>query len=143
MPPFTTRKDTYQCKFHKKMRNQCPEATSTGPRETPETLRVRSCRCYAFGCMVAIREGYRMARGWHKLSLSSALLLPFSGMLFLLLFLSPVLFLFCFVFMLSLEICNVPLIFSCPADHVPERHTLLYYTILYYTILYYSWEGVV
>ena len=38
---------------------------------------------YAFGCMVAIRGGYRMARGWNyntKLSLSSALLLYFSGM---------------------------------------------------------------
>ena len=36
-------------------------------------------RRYAFGCMVAIRGGYRMARGWHytKLSLSSALLLFF------------------------------------------------------------------
>ena len=36
-------------------------------------------RRYAFGCMVAIRGGYRMARGWHyaKLSLSRALLLYF------------------------------------------------------------------
>ena len=39
-----------------------------------------------------------------------------------------ILFLFCvcfvFVFMLSLELCttvDVPLIFSCPADHVPDR----------------------
>ena len=46
-------------------------------------------RRYAFGCMIAIRGGYRMARGWHyaKLSLSSALLLSFSGMCILLLFL--------------------------------------------------------
>ena len=54
------------------------------------TKRRRLCRFitmkrgkrYAFGCMVAIRGGYRMARGWHytKLSLSSALLLCFYGM---------------------------------------------------------------
>ena len=49
--------------------------------------------------MVAIRGGYRMARGWHyaKLSLSSALLLSSSGMFIVLL-----LFLFLF---LSLYIC--------------------------------------
>ena len=46
----------------------------------PETLRVRCCSCNnAIGCkceIVAIRGGYRMARGWRcaKLSLSSALL---------------------------------------------------------------------
>ena len=47
-----------------------------------------------------------MARGWHhtKLSLSSALLLSFPGMCFVLMFLS-----FChfFVFMLSLELCRM------------------------------------
>ena len=64
----------------------------------PETLRVQSCRCYAFGCkceIVAIGGGHRMARGWRctKLSLSSALLLSFSGLCFVLLFLS-----FCFCF---------------------------------------------
>ena len=39
---------------------------------------------HAFGCMVAIQGGYRMARGWHyaKLSLSSALRLSFSGCVF-------------------------------------------------------------
>ena len=46
-----------------------------------------------------------MARGWHytKLSLSSALLLSFPGMCFVLMFLY-----FCnfFVFMLSLELCR-------------------------------------
>ena len=53
-----------------------------------------------------------MARGWHytKLSLSSALPYFFSGMCFVLLFLSLcvvfVLFLFCFVSMLSLELCR-------------------------------------
>ena len=74
--------------------------------------------------MVAIRGGYRMARGWHytKLSLSSALLLSFSGMCILLLFLS-----FCrscFVFVVFFgsrwSFVDVPLIFSCPADHVPD-----------------------
>ena len=35
-----------------------------------------------FGCMVASRGGYRMARGWHyaKLSLSNAPRLSFSGL---------------------------------------------------------------
>ena len=59
-----------------------PQAASTVPTDKPETLRVRSCRCYVFGCkceIVAIQGGYRMARGWRytKLSLSSALLLSF------------------------------------------------------------------
>ena len=107
----------------------------------PETLRVRSYRCYAFGCMVAIRGGYRMARGWHytKLYLPSVRLLSFSGMCFVLLFLS--FYRLClvyvrFVFMLLLELCTclkknqnavrpseyppVPLICSCPAEHVPD-----------------------
>ena len=54
-----------------------------------------------------------MARGWHctKLSLSSALLLSFSGMCILLLFLSFLSFLSCFVvifsvFILLLELCR-------------------------------------
>ena len=41
-----------------------------------ETLRVRNVvDATRFGCMVASRGGYRMARGWHyaKLSLSQAL----------------------------------------------------------------------
>ena len=83
--------------------------------------------------MVTIRGGYRMARGWHytKLSLLSALLLSFSGMYFVLLFLSFCqLFLsfwrFCFVLLcfcfhaLVWSSVDVPLIFSCPADHVPD-----------------------
>ena len=50
--------------------------------------------------MVAIRGGYRMARGWHysKLSLSSALLLSLSSMCFVLFFLSFCRF--CLVFVL-------------------------------------------
>ena len=52
-----------------------------------------------------------MARGWHytKLSLSSAVLLPFYGMCFIALFLyfcRVCLVLFCFVFVLSLELCR-------------------------------------
>ena len=82
-------------------------------------------RCYAFGCMVAIRGGYRMAHGWHytKLSLSSALL-SFSGMCILLLFLSFLFVVFVFFavvfFFCSRWSCcvDVPLIFFCPADHV-------------------------
>ena len=57
-----------------------------------ETLRVRNVvDATRFGCMVASRGGYRMARGWHyaKLSLSNAPRLSFSGMCILLfLFLS-------------------------------------------------------
>ena len=55
-----------------------------------------------------------MARGWHytKFSLSSALLLSFSGVCFVLLFLSFCRF--CFVFMLSLELCRFSSMFSCP-----------------------------
>ena len=68
---------------------------------------------------------YRMARGWHyaKLSLSSALRLYFSGMCILLfLFLSLCRFcLFVFFFFCShWSLVDVPLIFFCPADHVPD-----------------------
>ena len=75
-------------------------------------------RCYAFGCMC------RMARGWHyaKLSLSNALRLYFSGLCFLLfLFLSLCHFcLFVFFFCSHWSLVDVPLIFFCPADHVPD-----------------------
>ena len=77
-----------------------------------------------------------MARGWYytKLSLLSALLLSFSGMCILLLFLS-----FChfclvslcvFVCLLSLELSfvDVPLVFFCPADHVPDWQPRMYTT---------------
>ena len=61
-----------------------------------------------------------MARGWHytKLSLSIAGFLSFSGVCILLLFLS-----FCrfyFVLCSRWSCVDVPLIFFCPADHVPE-----------------------
>ena len=65
-----------------------------------------------------------MARGWHyaKLSLSSALRLSFSGMCILLfLFLSLCRFcLFVFLFCSHWSFVEVPLIFFCPADHVPD-----------------------
>ena len=77
--------------------------------------------------MVAIRGGYRKTRGWYltKLSLSSALLLNFSDMCFVLCSFLFVVF-FCFVFVLFRLPCSrwsfvgVPLINSCPTDHVPD-----------------------
>ena len=66
-----------------------------------------------------------MARGWHyiKLSLSSALLLSFSGMCIFLLFLSFCRFgfVFCCGCLLSLELCKCSSDFFCPANHVPDR----------------------
>ena len=65
-----------------------------------------------------------MARGWHyaKLSLSNALRLYFSGMcILLLLFLSLCRFcLFVFFFCSHWSLVDVPLIFFCPVDHVPD-----------------------
>ena len=64
-----------------------------------------------------------MARGWHyaKLSLSSALRLSFSGMCILLfLFLSLCRFCLCFFFCSHWSLVDVPLIFFCSADHVPD-----------------------
>ena len=57
--------------------------------------------------IVAIGGGYRIARGWWytKLSLSSALLPSFSGLYFVALFLSFVVF----VFMPLLELVDAPL----------------------------------
>ena len=87
-----------------------------------------------FGCMVASRGGYRMARGRHyaKLSLSNAPRLSFSDLCILLfLFLSLCRFLFVCVFVFFFcshwSLVDVPLIFFCPADHVPDwqAHVLL------------------
>ena len=65
-----------------------------------------------------------MACGWHyaNLSLSNVLGLPFSGMCILLfLFLSLCRFcLFVFSFCSHWSLVDVPLIFFCPADHVPD-----------------------
>ena len=74
--------------------------------------------------MVASRGRYRMARGWHyaKLSLSNAPRLSFSGLCILLfLFLSLCRFcVFVFFFCSHWSLVDVPLIFFCPADHVPD-----------------------
>ena len=68
-----------------------------------------------------------MARGWHydKLSLSNAPRLSFSGMCIILLFLFLSLCRFClfvFFFCSHWSLVDVPLIFFCPADHVPDWH---------------------
>ena len=81
-------------------------------------------RCYAFfGCMVASRGGYRMARGRHyaKLSLSNAARLSFSDLCILLfLFLSLCRLCVCVFLCSRWSLVDVPLIFFCPADHVPD-----------------------
>ena len=79
-----------------------------------------------------------MVRGWHyaKLSLSSALRLSFSGMClkknqstprpsehpqyFVILVPFSLSFLFVFFFCSHWSFVDVPLIFFCPADHVPD-----------------------
>ena len=82
--------------------------------------------CYAlffFGCMVASRGGYRMARGRHyaKLSLSNAARLSFSDLCILLfLFLSLCRVCVCVFLCSHWSLVDVPLIFFCPADHVPD-----------------------
>ena len=77
-----------------------------------------------FGSMVGSRGRYRMARGWHyaKLSLSNAPRLSFSGLcIMLFLFLSLWrFFVFVFSFFSHWSLVDVPLIFFCPADHVPD-----------------------
>ena len=76
--------------------------------------------------MGSIRVGYRMARGWRyaKLSLSSALRLSFSGMCILFCYFCSFLFvvfcLFMFFFCSHWSFVDVPLIFFCPADPVPD-----------------------
>ena len=75
-----------------------------------------------FGCMVASRGGYRMARGRHyaKLSLSNAARLSFSDLCILLfLFLSLCRLCVCVFLCSHWSLVDVPLIFFCPADHVP------------------------
>ena len=76
-----------------------------------------------FGCMVASRGGYRMARGRHyaKLSLSNAARLSFSDLCILLfLFLSLCRLCVCVFLCSHWSLVDVPLIFFCPADHVPD-----------------------
>ena len=96
-----------------------------------ETLKSTECgRCYAlfffcffFGCMVASRGGYRMARGrrYAKLSLSNAARLSFYDLCILLfLFLSLCRLCVCVFLCSHWSLVDVPLIFFCPADHVPD-----------------------
>ena len=79
--------------------------------------------CFFFGCMVASRGGYRMARGRHyaKLPLSNAARLSFSDLCILLfLFLSLCRLCVCVFLCSHWSLVDVPLIFFCPADHVPD-----------------------
>ena len=78
---------------------------------------------FFFGCMVASRGGYRMARGRHyaKLSLSNAARLSFSDLCILLFLFLSLCRLCVFVFLCShWSLVDVPLISFCPADHVPD-----------------------
>ena len=73
--------------------------------------------------MVASRGGYRMAHGRHyaKLSLSNAARLSFSDLCFLLfLFLSLCRLCVCVFLCSHWSLVDVPLIFFCPADHLPD-----------------------
>ena len=73
--------------------------------------------------MVASRGGYRMARGRHyaKLSLSNAARLSFSDLCILLfMFLSLCRLCVCVFLCSHWSLVDVPLIFFCPADHVPD-----------------------
>ena len=85
---------------------------------------VDATRCFFLGgCMVASRGGYRMARGRHyaKLSLSNAARLSFSDLCILLfMFLSLCRLCVCVFLCSHWSLVDVPLIFFCPADHVPD-----------------------
>ena len=73
--------------------------------------------------MVASRGRYRMARGRHhaKLSLSNAARLSFSDLCILLfMFLSLCRLCVCVFLCSHWSLVDVPLIFFCPADHVPD-----------------------
>ena len=72
---------------------------------------------------VASRGGYQMARGRHyaKLSLSNAARLSFSDLCILLfMFLSLCRLCVCVFLCSHWSLVDVPLIFFCPADHVPD-----------------------
>ena len=78
---------------------------------------------FFMGCMVASRGRYRMARGRHhaKLSLSNAARLSFSDLCILLfMFLSLCRLCVCVFLCSHWSLVDVPLIFFCPADHVPD-----------------------
>ena len=79
--------------------------------------------CFFLGCTVASRGGYQMARGRHyaKLSLSNAARLSFSDLCILLfMFLSLCRLCVCVFLCSHWSLVDVPLIFFCPADHVPD-----------------------
>ena len=76
-------------------------------------------------CIVPTRRGYGVARDWllTKQSSSSALLLSFSGIYFLLLYLSFCCFCVVFFYLFSCShwrFIGVPFIFFCSVDHVPD-----------------------
>ena len=87
---------------------------------------VDATRCFFLfflGCTVASRGGYQMARGRHyaKLSLSNAARLSFSDLCILLfMFLSLCRLCVCVFLCSHWSLVDVPLIFFCPADHVPD-----------------------
>ena len=84
---------------------------------------LRAVFLFFFGCTVASRGGYQMARGRHyaKLSLSNAARLSFSDLCILLfMFLSLCRLCVCVFLCSHWSLVDVPLIFSCPADHVPD-----------------------
>ena len=86
-------------------------------------LRVVFCFLFFLGCTVASRGGYQMARGRHyaKLSLSNAARLSFSDLcILLLMFLSLCRLCVCVFLCSHWSLVDVPLIFFCPADHVPD-----------------------
>ena len=79
--------------------------------------------CFFLGCTVTSRGGYQMARGRHyaKLSLSNAARLSFSDLCILLfMFLSLCRLCVCVFLCSHWSLVDVPLIFFCPADHVPD-----------------------
>ena len=89
---------------------------------------VDATRCFFvflffLGCTVASRGGYQMARSRHyaKLSLSNAARLSFSDLCILLfMFLSLCRLCVCVFLCSHWSLVDVPLIFFCPADHVPD-----------------------
>ena len=84
---------------------------------------LRAVFLFFFGCTVASRGGYQMARGRHyaKLSLSNAARLSFSDLCILLfMFLSLCRLCVCVFLCSHWSLVDVPLIFFCPADHVPD-----------------------
>ena len=98
-------------------------AAGTMPNSLYRMPLTRCFFCCFFGCTVASRGGYQMARGRHyaKLSLSNAARLSFSDLCILLfMFLSLCRLCVCVFLCSHWSLVDVPLIFFCPADHVPD-----------------------